>query len=89
MLISTIVSCTWVTLRVFIGHGRSQCVEDSARGNIFGSDEDDGFSLTLNLKFLGDFFRICSSTETARRTYHDLSNFRVGLNQGLLQHLGR
>ena len=52
VLISTIISCTWVTLGVFIGHGRSQCIEDGAGGNIFGGDQDDGFSLTLNLKFL-------------------------------------
>jgi len=41
MLISTIVSCTWVALGVFVGHGRTQCIEDGAGGNILGSDEDD------------------------------------------------
>ena len=41
MLISTIVSCTWVALGVFIGHGGTQCIEDGAGGNILGSDEDD------------------------------------------------
>jgi hypothetical protein len=51
-LIPTVVSCAWVTLGVFIRHGGSQCIEDRAGGNIFGGDEDDGFSLTLNLKFL-------------------------------------
>lgn len=41
VLVSTIVSCTRVTLGVFVGHGRSQCIEDGAGGNIFGGDQDD------------------------------------------------
>ena len=52
LLVSTIVSCAWVTLRVFVGHGRSQCIIDCTRGNIFGGDEVDGFSLTLDFQFL-------------------------------------
>lgn len=52
VLVSSIVSGTWIALRVFVGHGRSQCIEDGAGGNIFGGDEDDGFSLTLDLQFL-------------------------------------
>lgn len=52
VLVSTVVSGTWVALRVFVGHGRSQCIENGAGGYIFGGDEDDGFTLTLNLKFL-------------------------------------
>jgi hypothetical protein len=52
VLISAVVSCTWVALGVFVGHGGSQCIEDCAGGDIFGRDEDDRFSLTLNLKFL-------------------------------------
>jgi hypothetical protein len=86
VLISTIISCTGVALGVFVGHGRSQCIEDGTRGDILGGDEDDGFSLTLNLKFL-DLVRTRSSAGVALRAYHNLSNFRVRLNQGLLQHL--
>ncbi len=41
MLISTVVSCSWVALGVFVGHGGSQCIEDCAGGNILGSDEND------------------------------------------------
>jgi hypothetical protein len=52
VLISTVISCTWVALRVFVRHGRSQCIEDGTGGYILGGDEDDGFSLTLDLKFL-------------------------------------
>ena len=52
MLVSTIVSSTWVSLGVLVGHGRSQSIEDGAGGNIFGGDEDDGFALTLDFQFL-------------------------------------
>lgn len=41
MLVSTVVSGTWVSLRVFVGHGGSQRIEDGSGGNIFGGDEDD------------------------------------------------
>jgi hypothetical protein len=41
ILISTVVSCTWIALGVFVGHGGSQCIEDCAGGNILGGDEDD------------------------------------------------
>jgi hypothetical protein len=52
MLIPTVISRSWVSLGVLVGHGRSQSIEDGAGGNIFGSDEDDRFALTLNLQFL-------------------------------------
>lgn len=53
VLVATVVSCAGVALGVFVGHGRAQGVEDGARGNILGSDEDDGLSLALDLEFLG------------------------------------
>lgn len=52
MFVPTVVSSTWVTLGVFVGHGRSQGVEDCSGGDIFGGDEDDGFALTLDFQFL-------------------------------------
>lgn len=52
VLVSTIISSTWVTLGVFVGHWGSQSIEDGAGGDIFGGDEDDGLSLTLDLEFL-------------------------------------
>lgn len=52
VLVATVVSGAWVTLGVFVGHGRPQSIEDGARGNILGCDEDDGFALTLDLEFL-------------------------------------
>lgn len=52
MLVSTVVSSTWVTLRVLVGHGGSQGVKDGSGCDIFGGDEDDGLALTLDLEFL-------------------------------------
>jgi hypothetical protein len=52
VLISTVISGTWVTFGVFVGHGRSQCIENGAGSYIFGGDEDDGFTLALNFEFL-------------------------------------
>lgn len=49
MLVSTIVSGAWVAFRILVGHWRSQCIEDGARGDIFGGNEDNRFSLTLDL----------------------------------------
>ena len=49
MLVSTVVSSTWVTLRILVAHGRSESIEDGAGGDVLGGDEDDGFSLTLDL----------------------------------------
>jgi hypothetical protein len=52
MLVSSVVASTGVALRVLVGHGRTQSVEDSPRGDILRSDEDDGLPLTLYLPFL-------------------------------------
>lgn len=53
MLVSTVVSCSWVALGVFVAHWRAESVEDGAGGYVLGGDEDDGFSLTLDFFFLG------------------------------------
>lgn len=52
VLVSTVVSGAGVALRVFVGHGRSQSIEDSTGRDIFGSNENDRFSLTLDFSFL-------------------------------------
>jgi hypothetical protein len=52
VLVSTIVSRSGVSLGVFVGHGRSQSIENSAGGDIFGGDKDNGLALTLNFQFL-------------------------------------
>ena len=52
VLVTTIVPRARVAFRVFVGHWRAQGVEDSAGGDIFGGNEDDGLALTLDFIFL-------------------------------------
>ena len=52
VLVSAVVSCSWVTLGVLVGHGCTEGIEDGTRGDIFGGDEEDGLSLALDLFFL-------------------------------------
>ena len=52
VLISSVVSSARVAFGIFIRHGRAEGVEDSARGEIFGGDEDNRFALALNFEFL-------------------------------------
>jgi hypothetical protein len=52
VLVTTVVSGTWVTLRVLVGHWGSQCIENGAGSDILGGNEDDGLALTLDLEFL-------------------------------------
>lgn len=52
VLVATVVASTRVALRVLVGHGRSESIEDGARGNIFGGNQDDGLALALDLFFL-------------------------------------
>lgn len=52
VLVSSVVSCSRISFRVFVRHGRTQGIEDSAGGDIFGGDEDDGLALSL------DFFSL-------------------------------
>ena len=41
VLISAIISCSWVSLAVLVGHGGTKGIEDGAGSNIFGGNEDD------------------------------------------------
>lgn len=52
MLVSSVVPGTGVSLRVLVGHGGSQSVKDSSGGNILRGNENDGFTLTLDLEVL-------------------------------------
>lgn len=52
VLVTTIVSGAWVSFRVFVGHGRPQRIEDSARSDILGGNEEDRLSLPLDFLFL-------------------------------------
>lgn len=52
VLVTTVVTGTGITLRVFVGHRRAQSIEDSARGDVLGSNQDNRLALTLDLFFL-------------------------------------
>ena len=52
VLIATVVSSTGIPLRVLVGHGRAQGIEDGAGGEVLRSNQDDGFTLTLDFFFL-------------------------------------
>lgn len=52
VLVATVVSGTGVTLGVLVGHGRAECIENGAGGNILGGDQEDGFTLTLDFLLL-------------------------------------
>ncbi len=41
VLVSSVVSCTWVAFGVFVRHRRSKGIEDGTGGEIFGGDEHD------------------------------------------------
>jgi len=52
VLVAAIVAGAGETLGVLVGHGRSEGIEDGARGDVLGGDEDDGLALALDLIFL-------------------------------------
>lgn len=39
--VATVVSCSWIAFRVLVGHRRTECIKDGARGEVFGCDKDD------------------------------------------------
>ena len=52
VLVATVVSSTWVTLRVLVGHWGSQCIENGGGGDVLGGDEKNGLALSLDLLLL-------------------------------------
>ena len=52
VLVSSIVSCSGVSLGVLVGHGRAQGVEDSAGGDVLGGNQDDGLALAFDFLLL-------------------------------------
>ena len=52
VLVATVVAGAGVSLGVLVGHGRAERIEDSARSDILGGDEEDGFALTLDFFLL-------------------------------------
>lgn len=56
VLVTTVVTGAGITLGVLVAHGRTQSIEDSARGDILRGNQEDGLALALNLLLhdLGD-----------------------------------
>ena len=52
VLVATVVTGTGVTLRVLVGHGGTQGLEDSGGGEVLRGDQDNGLALTLDLALL-------------------------------------
>ena len=52
MLVSSVVPRTRITLRVFVRHRGPKSVKDSSRSDILRGNENDGFTLALDLKSL-------------------------------------
>ena len=52
VLISAVVPSSRISFRVLVRHGRAKSVEDCSRRDIFGGNEEDGLSLTLDFFFL-------------------------------------
>lgn len=88
VLVSTVISSTRITLGVFVGHWGSQSIEDGAGSDIFGSDKDDGFSLTLDLEFLQTNLAKVKDLNMVIY-YHNLCDLWVGVEEGSLKHLLR
>jgi hypothetical protein len=53
VLVSAIVAGAGVALRVLVGHGGAEGVEDGAGCDILGGNKDDGLALALDFMFLG------------------------------------
>lgn len=56
VLVTAVVAGTGVTLGVLVAHGRTQSIEDGARGDVLRGNQKDGLALALNLLLhdLGD-----------------------------------
>ena len=92
VLVAAVVAGTRVALAVFVGHRGAEGVEDSAGGDILGGDEDDGFALAFDFLFLQcdslcNYFSCQPLDVDGGVSYHDLRDFGVGFDQGLLEHL--
>src|SRR5687768_16761507 len=52
VLVAAVVAGTGVSLRVLVGHGRTEGIENGARCDVFRGNEKDGLALALNLLLL-------------------------------------
>lgn len=91
MLVATIVSSTRVAFGVFVGHGRAKGIENGTGCKVLGGNEDDGFTLALDFLFLNQVGQSStldnSSGKNQQGVYHNLCNFGVCFDQGLLHDL--
>ena len=55
VLVTTIVTSSRISLRVLVGHGRAKSIEDSTGSEVFRGNQDNGFTLTLDLSFLFEY----------------------------------
>jgi hypothetical protein len=84
VLVATIVTGTGVTLRVLVGHRRAKSIEDGVGSEVLRGDQDNGFTLTLNLFFLLEVRPAASIAIEVYQTYHDLGDLGIGLNKSVL-----
>lgn len=92
VLVATVVTGAGQTLRVLVGHGGAQGIEDGAGGDVLRGNENNGLALTLDLIFLQGVLvnRVGGSLEWRGRgagTNHDGSDLGVRLEKRLLKHL--
>jgi hypothetical protein len=52
VLVTAVVAGTGVALRVLVGHGRTERIEDGAGCDVLRGDEEDGLALTLDFLLL-------------------------------------
>lgn len=52
VLVATVVTGTWVTLGVLVGHGSTKSLENGTGGEVLGGDQDNGLALALDLTLL-------------------------------------
>lgn len=55
VLVTTVVTSSRVSLRVFVAHGRSKSIENSTGSEVLGGNQNDGFTLTLDFFFLFEY----------------------------------
>ena len=82
VLVAAVVAGAGVSLAVLVAHGASKGVEDGARGDVLGGDEQDALALALDLVLhdVGDL-----SVGLDERLLHEVL---VGLGEGVGRHGG-
>jgi hypothetical protein len=89
VLVAAVVARTGVALRVLVGHGRAERIEDSAGCDVLRGDEEDRLALALDFLLLLHLSDVlcCTVHCIVRSAYHDLGDLIVRVHQGLLHEL--